>query len=231
MKRKKLMLLHVPEVLSKAEVSAVRARLDQAGWVSGLQTSGAQAANCKRNLQISVDSPFFGELSRQISDALLRHPLFVAAALPKHVLPPMFNCYHAGGYYGNHIDNAIQTDRFSGQKVRTDVSTTVFLSEPEEYEGGELIAEDSYGCHEVKLAAGDAIVYPSTSLHRVEPVTAGVRVASFLWTQSLVRDAWRRAILFDLDMTIIRLRNKLGDCAEVVALTGHYHKLLQQWAE
>lgn len=225
------MLLHVPEVLSKAEVAAIRARLDQAGWVSGLQTSGAQAAGCKQNLQLSVDSPVFGELSRQVAEALQRHPLFVAAALPKHVLPPMFNRYQDGGHYGNHIDNAIQTDRFTGRKIRTDVSTTVFLSEPEEYEGGELIAEDSYGCHEVKLAAGDAIVYPSTSLHRVEPVTGGVRIASFLWTQSLIRDAWRRAMLFDLDMTILKLRSQLGDSAEVVALTGHYHKLLQQWAE
>lgn len=225
------MLLHVPGVLSKAEVAEIRASLDQAGWVSGLQTSGAQAANCKQNLQLSVESPAFAELSSWIARALERHPLFMAAALPKHMLPPMFNRYENGGHYGNHIDNAIQTDRFSGQKIRTDVSTTVFLSEPEEYEGGELIAEDSYGCHEVKLAAGDAIVYPSTSLHRVQPVTQGVRIASFLWTQSLVRDAWRRAMLFDLDMTILKLRGQLGDTEEVVGLTGHYHKLLQQWAE
>ena len=225
------MLLHVPQVLSKAEVATIRRRLDEAGWVDGLQTAGAQASTLKQNRQLAVDSPVFAEISPQIAAALRRHPLFLAAALPKHILPPMFNCYAGGEHYGNHIDNAIQTDRFTGQSIRTDVSTTVFLSEPEEYEGGELVAEDSYGCHEVKLSAGDAIVYPSTSLHRVEPVTAGVRIASFLWTQSLVRDAWKRAMLFDLDMTILKLRQQLGDTAEVVALTGHYHKLLQQWAE
>ena len=225
------MLLHVPQVLTKAEVTDIRQRLDAAGWSDGSVSAGAQAVNIKQNQQLAADSPAFAELSQRIAQALSRHPLFVSAALPKHILPPMFNRYENGGHYGNHIDNAIQIDRFSGQKIRTDVSTTVFLSEPEEYEGGELIAEDSYGCHEVKLAAGDAIVYPSTSLHRVEPVTSGVRIASFLWTQSLVRDAWRRAMLFDLDMTILKLRGQIGDNPEVVALTGHYHKLLQQWAE
>lgn len=225
------MLLHIPEVLTKAEVAEIRRTLDGEGWVDGLQTAGAQASEIKRNRQLAVDSPVFAPLSQRIAAALNRHPLFVAAALPKHILPPMFNRYEGGGEYGNHIDNAIQTDRFSGQKIRTDVSTTVFLSEPEEYEGGILVAEDSYGAHEVKLAAGDAIVYPSTSLHRVEPVTRGVRVASFLWTQSLVRDPWRRAMLFDLDMTILKLRGQVGNTPEVVALTGHYHKLLQQWAE
>lgn len=225
------MMLHIPQVLGKVEVAAIRRELDAAGWVDGGQTSGAQAAGCKRNRQLSVESPAFAALSQRVATALNRHPLFLAAALPRHILPPMFNRYEGGGHYGNHIDNAIQTDRFSGQKVRTDVSTTLFLAEPEEYEGGELIAEDSFGVHEVKLAAGDAILYPSTSLHRVEPVTAGVRVASFLWTQSLVRDAWKRAMLFDLDMTILKLRGQLGDTPEVVGLTGHYHKLLQQWAE
>ncbi len=225
------MLLHVPQVLTKAEVADIRQRLDAAGWVDGAVTAGAQAVGIKQNQQLSLDSPAYTELSQRIAQALNRHPLFVSAALPKHILPPMFNRYENGGHYGNHIDNAIQTDRYTGEKIRTDVSTTVFLSEPEEYEGGELIAEDSYGCHEVKLAAGDAIVYPSTSLHRVEPVTSGVRIASFLWTQSLVRDAWRRAMLFDLDMTILKLRSQIGDNPEVVALTGHYHKLLQQWAE
>ena len=225
------MLLHIPHVLSRADVADIRQRLDAAGWVDGLQTAGAQAATIKQNRQLAVDSPAFAELSPRIAEALRRHPLFMSAALPKYLLPPMFNRYENGGHYGNHIDNAIQVDRFSGRQVRTDVSTTVFLSDPDEYEGGELIAEDSYGCHEVKLAAGDAIVYPSTSLHRVEPVTAGVRIASFLWTQSLVRDAWQRAMLFDLDMTILKLRQQLGDNPELVALTGHYHKLLQQWAE
>lgn len=225
------MLLHIPQVLTPSEVAEIRQVLDTQGWVDGLRSTGPQAANVKRNLQLDVSSPVFTSLSQRIAQALQRHPLFVSAVLPATMLPPMFNRYEGGGHYGNHIDNTIQTDRFSGQKVRTDVSTTVFLSSPEEYEGGELIAEDSFGTHEIKLDAGDAIVYPSTSLHRVEPVTRGVRVASFLWTQSLVRDAWRRSMLFDLDMTILKLRNQLGDTAEVVALTGHYHKLLQQWAE
>ena len=225
------MLLHIPQVLTPAVVAEIRQVLDTQGWVDGLRSTGPQAANVKRNLQLDTASPVFAPLSQRIAQALQRHPLFVSAVLPATMLPPMFNRYEGGGHYGNHIDNTIQTDRFSGQKVRTDVSTTVFLSSPDEYEGGELIAEDSFGTHEIKLDSGDAILYPSTSLHRVEPVTSGVRVASFLWTQSLVRDAWRRSMLFDLDMTILKLRNQLGDTAEVVALTGHYHKLLQQWAE
>lgn len=225
------MLLHIPQVLTPSEVAEIRQVLDTQGWVDGLRSTGPQAANVKRNLQLDTASPVFAPLSQRIAQALQRHPLFVSAVLPATMLPPMFNRYEGGGHYGNHIDNTIQTDRFTGQKVRTDVSTTVFLSSPDEYEGGELIAEDSFGTHEIKLDAGDAIVYPSTSLHRVEPVIGGVRVASFLWTQSLVRDAWRRSMLFDLDMTILKLRNQLGDTAEVVALTGHYHKLLQQWAE
>ncbi|MCW5670936.1 MAG: Fe2+-dependent dioxygenase [Hydrogenophaga sp.] len=225
------MLLQIPQVLTPPEVADIRQVLDTQGWVDGLRSTGPQAANVKRNLQLDTASPVFATLSQRIAQALQRHPLFVSAVLPATMLPPMFNRYESGGHYGNHIDNTIQTDRFSGQKVRTDVSTTVFLSSPDEYEGGELIAEDSFGTHEIKLEAGDAIVYPSTSLHRVEPVTRGVRVASFLWTQSLVRDAWRRSMLFELDMTILKLRHQLGDSAEVVALTGHYHKLLQQWAQ
>jgi PKHD-type hydroxylase len=225
------MLLHLPQVLSKQEVAALRAELAAHDWVDGVQTSGAQAAQLKHNLQFPADSPAFAGLSQRVADALARHPLFVSAALPRHILPPMFNCYRGGGQYGNHVDNALQRDRFSGLQVRTDVSTTVFLSEPEEYEGGELIVEDTYGEHEVKLAAGDAIVYPSTSLHRVEPVTAGARIAAFLWTQSLVRDAWQRKMLFDLDMTILKLRGQLGDSEEVLSLTSHYHNLLRQWGE
>ena len=225
------MLLHIPQVLSKADVEQIRHALDTEGWVDGLVSSGPQASGFKRNVQLDTHSPVFGPLSQRIAQALKKHPLFVSAVLPKTMLLPMFNRYEGGGHYGNHIDNAIQTDRFSGQQVRTDVSTTVFLNDPDTYEGGELVVEDSYGTHEVKLDAGDAIVYPSTSLHRVEPVTRGVRVASFLWTQSLVRDAWRRSMLHELDMTILQLRHQHGDTAEVVALTGHYHKLLQQWAE
>mgnify|MGYP006188629979 CR=1 FL=1 len=224
------MLLHIPQVLTPAEVAGIRQTLDTQGWVDGLHSTGPQAAQVKHNLQLDAASPVFQPLSQRIAQALQRHPLFASAVLPAHMLPPMFNRYEGGGHYGNHIDNTLQTDRFTGQKVRTDVSTTVFLSATDEYDGGELIVEDSFGTHEIKLDAGDAIVYPSTSLHRVEPVTRGARVASFLWTQSLVRDAWRRSMLFELDMTILKLRSQMGDSAEVVALTGHYHKLLQQWA-
>lgn len=226
------MLLHIPEVLRKPEVAALRQALASAGaWVDGQQSAGPQAVLVKANRQLATDSPAWASASQQVAQALRRHPLFQAAALPRLMLPPMFNAYQGGEHYGNHVDNVMQWDRLSGQPVRTDVSTTVFLSEPEEYEGGELIVEDSFGQHEVKLAAGDAVIYPSTSLHRVEPVRRGVRIASFLWTQSLVRDAWRRAMMFELDMNIVKLRGQLGDSAEVVALTGHYHKLLQQWAE
>lgn len=225
------MLLHIPQVLSKAEVAALRTELAAHDWVDGARTSGAQAAQLKHNLQFPADSPAFAGLSQRVADALARHPLFVSAAMPRHMLPPMFNCYRGGGQYGNHVDNALQRDRFSGVQVRTDVSTTVFLSEPEEYEGGELIVEDTYGEHEVKLSAGDAIVYPSTSLHRVEPVTEGARIAAFLWTQSWVRDAWQRKMLFELDMTILKLRGQLGDSEEVLSLTSHYHNLLRQWGE
>ncbi len=225
------MLLHIPQVLSKQEVAALRAELAAHDWVDGARSSGAQAVALKDNRQFPVESPAFAGLSQRIAEALARHPLFVSAALPRQVLPPMFNCYSGGGRYGNHVDNALQRDRFSGLQVRTDVSTTVFLSEPEEYEGGELIVEDTYGEHEVKLAAGDAILYPATSLHRVEPVTGGARIAAFLWTQSWVRDAWQRKLLFELDMNILKLRAQLGDSEEVLGLTSTYHNLLRQWSE
>ncbi|UYP29794.1 Fe2+-dependent dioxygenase [Pseudomonas sp. Z8(2022)] len=225
------MLLHIPQVLSKQEVAALRAELVAHDWDDGGRSSGAQAAALKSNQQFPAESPAFAGLSQIIAIALQRHPLFVSAVLPRHMLPPMFNRYSGGGLYGNHVDNALQRDRFSGLQVRTDVSTTVFLSEPEEYEGGELIVEDTYGEHEVKLAAGDAIVYPATSLHRVEPVTSGARIASFLWTQSWVRDAWQRKLLFELDMSILKLRAQLGDSPEVLGLTSTYHNLLRQWSE
>ena len=225
------MMLHIPEVLTREQVAAIRRALDTASWVDGLATSGAQASQFKRNLQLPPNSAQARQLGRIVSDALKDQPLFVSAVLPSCILPPLFNRYEGGGHYGNHVDSAIHHDPSSGDKARTDVSTTVFLCEPEEYEGGELIVEDAYGTHEVKLPAGDAIVYPATSLHRVEPVTQGSRLASFLWTQSMVRDDWRRNMLFDLDMTILKLRRQLGDTQEVVSLTGHYHNLLRQWTD
>ncbi|MBD9416871.1 Fe2+-dependent dioxygenase [Pseudomonas sp. PDM16] len=225
------MLLHIPQVLDRQTVIRLREELTAQPWQDGCVSAGPQAKGGKENLQFPPDSPAYPGLAGVIADALARNPLFQSAALPRHVLPPMFNCYQGGGRYGNHVDNALQRDRFSGLQVRTDVSTTVFLSDPEEYEGGELIVEDTYGEHEVKLAAGDAIVYPATSLHRVEPVTSGMRLASFLWTQSWVRDAWQRKMLFDMDMAIIKLRSQLGDSDEVLSLTSTYHNLLRQWGE
>jgi PKHD-type hydroxylase len=224
------MLLHVPEVLTKAQVTTLRRTLDAGSWLDGATSAGPLAAEAKNNLQFSTQSPDYPALSQTIISALERHPLFVSAALPRRMLPPMFNRYGGGNHYGNHVDNAIQTDGRNGEHLRTDISVTVFLSEPESYDGGDLIIEDTYGSHEVKLPAGDAIIYPSSSLHRVEPVTVVQRVASFLWVESLVRDAWQRSMLFNLDMTLIKLRSQVGNTDEIVALTGHYHNLLRQWS-
>lgn len=224
------MLLHIPEVLTKTQVAQLRGALDAGVWLDGAKTAGPLAAEAKHNLQFSTESLDYPALSQSIITALEKHPLFVSAALPQRLLPPMFNRYADGNTYGNHVDNAIQMDRRNNERLRTDISVTVFLSEPEDYAGGELMIEDTYGSHEVKLPAGDAIIYPSSSLHRVEPVTAGERVASFLWVQSLVRDAWQRGMLFNLDMNLIKLRSQVGNTDEIVALTGHYHNLLRQWS-
>lgn len=229
------MMLHVPEVLTGDALQQLRAEvqasLANGEWSQGAVTSGQQAAQRKQNRQLMAGSAAGARLGPLVSAALERHPLFVSAALPRHVLPVLFNCYEGGGHYGNHVDNAIQRDASRQERARTDVSVTVFLSEPGEYAGGELIIEDTYGTHDVKLPAGDAILYPSTSLHRVEPVTNGKRLAAVTWVQSMVRDDWRRSMLFNLDMTILRLRQQLGDSTEVVALTSHYHNLLRQWAD
>lgn len=229
------MMLHVPEVLSGELLArlrdALQASLQTSEWSDGAATSGLQATQRKRNSQLTANTAAGGKWGAAITAALERHPLFVSAALPRHTLPPLFNCYDGGGHYGKHVDNAIQGDASRLTKVRTDVSVTVFISQPDEYDGGELIVEDTYGVHEVKLPAGDAILYPSTSLHRVEPVTRGRRLAAVTWVQSMIRDDWQRAMLFNLDMTILRLRQRLGEDGEVVALTSHYHNLLRQWAE
>ncbi len=225
------MMLHIPAVLSRQQVEEMRRQLEMAQWMDGAATAGPMAADRKRNQQLPGDAPLARQLGEQIAAALNRHPLFVSAVLPKHIMPPNFNRYEGGASYGNHVDNAIQSDLVRRSNVRTDVSTTVFLSDPEEYEGGELIVEDGYSQRVVKLAAGDAIAYPATSLHRVEPVSKGTRYASFLWTQSMVRDAWQRNMLFDLDMTIVKLRQKYGNSTEALALTNHYHNLLRQWSE
>lgn len=226
------MMLHIPEVLTKQQVAEFRAQLqDEKLWLNGKISAGAQAQQIKNNLQVDVHQDSYQIISTQVLKALKNNLLVQSAGLPKHILQPMLNCYQDAGNYGNHVDNAVQFSSLTGQMIRTDVSMTVFLSDPDEYEGGELIVEDSYGCHEVKLDAGDAILYPATSLHRVEPVTSGKRIAAFTWMQSMVKDDWQRSMLFNLDMTIIKLRQQLGDNEEVVSLTSHYHNLLRQWGD
>ena len=226
------MMLHIPEVLTKQQVAEFRAQLqDEKLWLNGKLSAGSQAQQIKNNLQVDVHHEVYQEISTQVLKTLKNNLLVQSAGLPKHILPPMLNCYQDSGNYGNHVDNAVQFSSLTGQMIRTDVSMTVFLSDPEEYEGGELIVEDNYGCHEVKLDAGDAILYPATSLHRVEPVTSGDRMAAFTWMQSMVKDDWQRTMLFNLDMTIIKLRQQLGDNEEVVSLTSHYHNLLRQWGD
>lgn len=224
------MMLHVPEVLTPDELAECRGLLAEAAWQDGRVTAGGQAAQVKRNQQLPEGASQIARLRQIVTAALLRHPLYFSATLPQRLLPPYFNRYEGGGHFGNHIDNAIR-HMHDGTMLRADVSTTLFFSDPDEYEGGELIVEDAYGSHVVRLPAGDAIVYPASSLHRVEPVTSGVRLASFLWAQSMVREDARRGMLFELDATIQRLRARLGEDEDTVALTGHYHNLLRAWAE
>ena len=225
------MLVHIPEVLSKAEVAEVRKRLATADWVDGRATVGQQGAVVKRNRQLPVDSPVARELGELILKRLYATPLFMAAALPLRSVPPLFSTYSGGEHYGCHVDGAVRQLPFNQLSLRTDVSSTLFLSEPQEYDGGELEVQDTYGIHEVKLPAGDLILYPSSSLHQVTPVTRGERVCSVFWSQSMVRSDAQRSQLYELDTTIQQLRGKLGDCPEVLTLTGHYHNLLRQWAE
>jgi PKHD-type hydroxylase len=225
------MMLHVPGVLTPAQVSDIRQRLDQSEWIDGRASVGTQGAKVKRNRQLPEGSPLALELGQIIVAALADNPLFFSAALPYRILPPLFNRYSGGEHYGDHIDGAMRRVPGSGQWLRTDVSSTLFLSEPEDYDGGELVVIDAYGTHDVKLPAGDLILYPSTSVHHVEPVTRGERVCSFFWSQSMVRDDARRGMLLELDRNIQALRARLGDCEELVSLTGHYHNLLRQWSE
>lgn len=223
------MLLEIPAVLSPAQVSDVRARLAAAEWIDGRATAGPQSARVKDNQQLPEDHPLARDLGRLIVDALQQQPLFVAAALPLKIFPPLFNRYAEGHAFGNHVDNAIRYA--SGGALRTDLSLTLFISEPADYNGGELMVEDTYGVHAVKLPAGHAILYPSTSLHHVRPVTRGCRVASFSWIQSMVRSDADRALIFDLDTAIQRLAGEAPHHPAVVSLTGVYHNLLRRWAE
>jgi PKHD-type hydroxylase len=224
------MLLHVPDVLTAEQVEHAQRVLAGAEWVDGSVTAGFQSTRVKHNRQLPEGSQAARELGEIVLDALNRNPLFMSAALPAKVFPPLFNRYESGEAFGNHVDNAIRQVRGSGQRLRTDISATLFLSTPEEYDGGELVVDDTYGPHSVKLPAGHMVLYPATSLHRATPVTRGVRLASFFWIQSLVRDDAERTLLFDMDMAIIRLRHRVGDDESVLALTGVYHNLLRRWA-
>ncbi len=224
------MLLEIPEVLSKQEVSVLKASLLKAQWIDGRVTAGHQSAQAKHNQQIPEDSEAAQSAGRKILQALQQNGLFMAAALPQRVFPPLFNRYEGGEHFGNHVDNAIRTLPMGGQ-IRTDLSATLFLNEPDEYQGGELLVDDTYGAHSVKLPAGSLVLYPSTSLHRVSPVTQGSRLCSFFWIQSMIRDDGQRTLLFDLDMSINRLRKELGDNEIVITQTGVYHNLLRRWAE
>jgi PKHD-type hydroxylase len=226
------MMLQIPGLLPKEEVARLRALIDAADWVDGNVTSGFQSGLAKRNRQLPEESAAAREAGAAIVAALNRNPLFVAGALPATIFPPLFNRYGVGEGFGDHIDNSIRQSRDGSVRIRTDLSMTVFLSEPEDYDGGELTVDDTYGVHQVKLAAGDAILYPASSLHRVEAITRGERVSSFFWIQSLIRDDARRALLFDMDLAIQRAAQGLGQGdAAVVSLTGAYHNLLRMWAE
>ncbi|OOG50182.1 Fe2+-dependent dioxygenase [Rhodanobacter sp. C01] len=225
------MLLHIPEVLSRDQITQLRSALDAADWTDGRETVGAQGAKVKHNQQLPDASPLRQRLGQLVLYALARHPVYHAATLPLRTLPPRFNRYEGGGHYGFHVDGAVMALPAEAGQLRSDISCTLFLSEPDEYDGGELIVSDTYGEHDVKLPAGDLIVYPSSSRHRVAPVTRGARVASFFWVQSLVRDDGRRRLLFELDGSIQTLTQSGADADALLQLTGIYHNLLRQWAE
>ncbi|HEX8778815.1 MAG TPA: Fe2+-dependent dioxygenase [Rhodanobacter sp.] len=224
------MLLHIPDILDREQLGQLRAALDAADWTDGRETVGAQGAKAKRNRQLPDASPLRRQLGDVVLAALAKNPLYHAATLPLRTLPPRFNRYEGGGEYGMHVDGSVMALP-NGEQLRSDISCTLFLSEPDDYDGGELIVSDTYGEHEVKLPAGDAIIYPSSSLHRVQPVTRGARVAAFFWVQSLVRDDGRRRLLYELDASIQRLVATGADRDAVLQLTGTYHNLLRQWAE
>jgi len=224
-------MLHVPGVLTPEQVREMRAALEATAWVDGRETVGEQGAKVKQNRQLPESSPVGRELGKTILAALAQNPTFFSAALPLRFVPPLFNRYEGGENYGLHIDGSVRSVPGTGLQLRTDLSCTLFLSGPEDYEGGDLEVVDTYGTHEVKLPAGDLILYPSSSLHRVHPVTRGARICSFFWLQSMVRDDQRRAMLFELDQSIQKLRGRVGDMEETVALTGHYHNLLRMWSE
>jgi PKHD-type hydroxylase len=223
-------MLHIPKVLDATQVADIRKRLASAGWTDGRITAGYQSARAKNNLQLPQDDPVARELSAIVRAALDRSRLFFAAALPRRVFPPLFNLYKEGNGFGDHIDNAVRFEQ-NGQPVRTDLSATLFLSEPEEYDGGELVVGASSGTHRVKLPAGDMVLYPATTIHKVEAITRGERLASFFWVQSMVRDEGDRTLLFNLDVAIQKLNQDHPGHPSSVELVGVYHNLLRKWAE
>ena len=225
------MLISVPDVLSAGQLAQAREMLDQAPWVDGKVTAGHQSAKAKENMQIPEGHPAAQQIGEMILSALGHNPLFLAAALPHRIFPPLFNRYSGGQAFGTHVDNAIRRVKGTPVSVRTDISATLFFAEPDEYDGGELCVEDTYGVQKVKLPAGHLVLYPATSLHHVRPVTRGARVSSFFWIQSMIRDDGQRSILFDLDLAIQRLNRESPDHPVAVQLTGVYHNLLRQWAE
>jgi PKHD-type hydroxylase len=225
------MLLHIPDILNAEQVAHCRQKLEQADWVDGRVTAGHQSARAKDNMQLPEDHPVARELGELILASLQNNPLFMAAALPLKVFPPLFNLYQGGQSFGTHVDNAVRQVTGTPHRVRTDMSATLFLAAPDEYDGGELSVEDTYGLHNVKLPAGHLILYPASSLHHVRPVTRGARLASFFWIQSMVRDDGQRTLLFDLDMAIQRFGAEMPDHPSVIQLTGVYHNLLRRWAD
>ncbi len=225
------MMVHIPNVLSADQVARCRDVMQRAAWVDGRVTAGHQSEKVKNNLQLPETAPEARELGGMVMDALGRNSLFFSAVLPKEVFPPLFNRYDAGMTFGSHVDNAIRGYLNTPLRIRTDVSATLFISAPEDYDGGELVVQDTYGTHGVKLPAGDMIVYPGTSLHHVTPITRGSRIASFFWIQSMIRDVSKRSLLFDLDMAIVRLNRDHPDHHSIVELTAIYHNLLRQWTE
>ncbi|NMZ68565.1 PKHD-type hydroxylase [Pseudomonas peli] len=224
------MMLSIADVLTPEQVRECRQAFEQASWQDGRLTAGYQAAKAKANQQLAQDDPLVVQIGDFIVQRLGNHPQFVSAALPLKVLPPRFNRYTGGGTYGNHIDNAIFSVPGTPHRVRSDLSATLFFSDPDEYEGGELVVEDSYGSHSVKLPAGHLVLYPGSSLHRVNPVTRGTRYAAFFWIQSLVRDDTQRGLLLELDRAVQALTLEVPESAELARLTGVYHNLLRQWA-
>jgi PKHD-type hydroxylase len=225
------MLLPIPDVLTADQVVRGRQILSGTEWVDGRVTAGHQSAQTKDNMQLPEGSPAARELGGMVLAALEQNALFISAALPARVFPPLFNRYQGGQAFGTHVDNAIRQVTGTPHRIRTDLSATLFFTGPDEYDGGELVVEDTYGTHQVKLPVGHMILYPATSLHHVRPVTRGARIASFFWIQSMVRDDGERTLLFDLDMAIQRINSRGGDQASAVQLTGIYHNLLRRWAD